>query len=524
MSEKTQGNADAFLEEIEEKLNQEKKDKISFARFLEEKMDQFDYSNTSLAKKVYHRVDRKKDGRSEYVPVTRQAIGTWLRGSIPSSREIYVTLGMAFEMDVTEINHILETYMGYGLYCKNIEDAMWIALINGLFPIQQFEDVKEEIEAILQTEEESDSRSLPTGELWDLLAHAGRLEEFYQLIRTYRDEFRNGAKQFGQCLNEVIEYEYGHFEKASWFLRDIGCLHCEAQFSKIRAGKAVVTRDWLLRFCIALQPSVESIEKLLDKAQMEPLGITPMEIIIDMISRKKADSLANSQQTWILIESVAEKLSEKGYEIDEVLCRKYDSIYDLSPERKLWFAICLGKQILACQETRDFGYTRQGYARFEIVDQILFDEVNRCKKSAAFKKQASQLAEGLPQPEIPEDIPEMEMVPVCMDKETDPFDMEKFEDYCYVARPNRFSKDFLMNDTYFYSAMIYSIWTGKCFVKEEGDSAASKVETELKKAGLVNPELIAMLHENLKTDAVYDDARNVKALTDCLSRTARIGQ
>ena len=106
MSEKTQGNADAFLEEIEEKLNQEKKDKISFARFLEEKMDQFDYSNTSLAKKVYHRVDRKKDGRSEYVPVTRQAIGTWLRGSIPSSREIYVTLGMAFEMDVTEINHI----------------------------------------------------------------------------------------------------------------------------------------------------------------------------------------------------------------------------------------------------------------------------------------------------------------------------------------------------------------------------------------------------------------------------------
>ena len=116
------------------------------------------------------------------------------------------------------------------------------------------------------------------------------------------------------------------------------------------------------------------------------------------------------------------------------------------------------------------------------------------------------------------------MVPVCMDKETDPFDMEKFEDYCYVARPNRFSKDFLMNDTYFYSAMIYSIWTGKCFVKEEGDSAASKVETELKKAGLANPELIGMLHENLKTDAVYDDARNVKALTDCLSRTARIGQ
>ena len=43
-------------------------------------------------------------------------------------------------------------------------------------------------------------------------------------------------------------------------------------FSKIKAGKAVVTREWLLRFCIALQPSLESIEKLLAKAQMEPLA------------------------------------------------------------------------------------------------------------------------------------------------------------------------------------------------------------------------------------------------------------
>ena len=89
----------------------------------------------------------------------------------------------------------------------------------------------------------------------------------------------------GQCLEEVIEEEYGYYDKAAWFLRDIGCLHCEAQFSKIRAGKAVVTREWLLRFCIALQPTYESIEKLLAKAQMEPLGITPAEVIIEMIAR-----------------------------------------------------------------------------------------------------------------------------------------------------------------------------------------------------------------------------------------------
>ena len=45
-------------------------------------MDAFDYSNTSLAKKVFHRVEKKKEGTVSYVPVTRQAIGAWLRGSI----------------------------------------------------------------------------------------------------------------------------------------------------------------------------------------------------------------------------------------------------------------------------------------------------------------------------------------------------------------------------------------------------------------------------------------------------------
>ena len=40
--------------------------------------------------------------------------------------------------------------MGYGLYCKNIDDALWIALINGLFSIDSFEAVREKIEDILE--------------------------------------------------------------------------------------------------------------------------------------------------------------------------------------------------------------------------------------------------------------------------------------------------------------------------------------------------------------------------------------
>ena len=501
---------ESFMNAIEERLAEGQKNKIPFSRFLEEKMDAFDYSNTSLAKKVFHRVEKKKEGTVTYVPVTRQAIGAWLRGSMPSSRDIYVTLGMAFQMNLEEINHILlENYMGYGLYCKNIDDALWIALINGLFSIDSFEAVREKIEDILEENVQQDSRSLATMDLWVMLSEAGTLEEFYELIRIYKDEFRDGARKFGQCLEEVIEEEYGYYDKAAWFLRDIGCLHCEAQFSKIRAGKAVVTREWLLRFCIALQPTYESIEKLLAKAQMEPLGITPAEVIIEMIARYKSNSVANSQEIWIMIESAAERLRQKGYEIEEDLCRKYNSVYELPVSQKWWFSFCIGKQLLQNEKNKEFGYEKNGYCRFAMEDKLLFDDMNRNKKNVSFKKSAAEYMEtGIPDwkqaefQEIPALSIEKNSVP-------DALDMEKFEDYCYVRRPSRFTKDFLRNDMYFYAATLYSVWTGKRNVEE--------IRQEFEKHSLEGEEFLTVLTKMIGHEEVLLEG-NLASMVEAVAK------
>ena len=502
---KVQDNADRFLEEIEKKLSGAQKNRKPFSQFLEEKMDQFDYSNTSLARKVFHRVEKKGEDTVRYVPVTRQTIGAWLKGSMPSSREIYITLGMAFSMDLEEINYVLlETYMGYGLYCKNIEDALWIALINGLFSIDEMEEVKEQIEEILAKQEDvPENRSLPTMDLWVMLSQAGSLEQFYNFVRMYREEFRDGAKRFGQCLEEVIEEEYGYYEKAAWLLRDIGCMHCEAQFSKIRAGKAVVTREWLLRFCIALQPSVESIEKLLAKAQMEPLGVTPAEIIIEMIAKYKADSVADSQKIWMLIESVTKELTKKGYEIEDDLCRKYDSVYDVSFEQKWWFSACVGRQLLENQKQKDYGYEKTGYCRYIMVDQVLFDDMNRSKKNTVFRKNAAAYCG---QDIRWQDVDGWQEVPALSIEKgfvSDTFDQEKFENYCYMRRPSRFSKDFIMNDVYFYSALLYSVWTGKCFQKDCGEEEVEELRGEFAGNGVNANELLSILSANFAPDAKY---------------------
>ena len=60
----------------------------------------------------------------------------------------------------------------------------------------------------------------------------------------------------------------------------------------------------------------------------------------------------------------------------------------------------------------------------------------------------------------------------------DSYHMERFEDYCYLPRPKRKSNEFYMNDIYFYSALLYSIFTGRCFVKDFDEAK----EQELKKA------------------------------------------
>ncbi len=503
---------ESFLDQIEERLQSVSQDRVPFSKFLEQQMDKFDYSNTSLAKKVVHRVERK--GQVKYIPVTRQAIGAWLKGSMPSSREIYVSLGLAFEMNLEEINYILlENYMGYGLYCKNIDDALWIAVINGLFSMDKIEEVKDNIEQILVEETRDRHRSLDTVDLWDLLAKTRDLSQFYEIIELYRDDFREGAKRFGRCLEEVIQEEYGYFDKAAWFLRDIGCLHCEAQFSKIRAGKAFVTREWLLRFCIALQPSLESIEKLLAKAQMAPLGITPVEIIIEMIAAYKADSLANSQEVWILIETVAQALMDKGYEINDDLCRKYNSVYELPVVQKWWISICIGKQIKILQSMKDYGYEKSGYARYAAVDRILFDDINKIRKNVSFKNSAALAWES---PESWRNYSIQELSNLVMDKSkpSDVLEIEKFQDYCFLRKPNKFSKDVLLNDIYFYSALLYSIWTGKCYQKDFDDSMEEHVRKELEQHGICPDELIFIFRTNLCENISYQDACNLDEILD----------
>ena len=77
-----------------------------------------------------------------------------------------------------------------------------------------------------------------------------------------------------------------------------------------------------------------------------------------------------------MIESASERLRQKGYEIEEDLCRKYNSVYELPAAQKWWFSFCIGRQILKNEKNREFGYEKNGYCRFAMEDKLLFDDMN----------------------------------------------------------------------------------------------------------------------------------------------------
>ena len=63
---------------------------------------------------------------------------------------------------------------------------------------------------------------------------------------------------------------------------------------------------------------------------------------------------------------------------------------------------------------------------------------------------------------------------------------------------SRFTKDFLRNDMYFYAATLYSIWTGKCYQKENGVQNVEEIQKEFIKNNLDGKALLSILAEVLE--------------------------
>jgi len=247
--------------------------------------------------------------------------------------------------------------------------------------------------------------------------------------------------------------------------------------------------------------------------------VTPSEIILEMIARHHSDSLSNSQEIWCMIETVAVQLRHRGYEIEDDLCRKYDSAYQIPVSQKWLFSVCLGKELLSCEKKRDYGYEKAGYCRYTFTDRLLFEDLNKIKKGTTFKKEAAALWEDhTARPDThagysPSYVPD---VGVQRGFSSDVLDLEKFEDYCFLRKPSRLSKDFLMNDIYYFCSLLYSLWTGKCWKKDFSKDNREELCFELEKHGIEDRGFFILMEEILGSQSSWREDYQISHLLDLL--------
>ena len=90
-----------------------------------------------------------------------------------------------------------------------------------------------------------------------------------------------------------------------------------------------------------------------------------------------------------------------------------------------------------------------------------------------------------------------------------------------MRRPSRLSKDFQMNDIYFYCALLYSLWTGKCWKKDYDEENADELAAEFAKNGIECPGFAELMETNLKETASWKEGCGIRDIMDSIWNISR---
>ena len=153
-------------------------------------------------------------------------------------------------------------------------------------------------------------------------------------------------------------------------------------------------------------------------------------------------------------------------------------------------------------------------------DKLLFDDLNRNIKNVSFKKSAAEYMESGMEDWKQVEFQEIPALSIEKNYVPDALDMEKFEDYCYVRRPSRFTKDFLRNDMYFYAATLYSVWTGKCYQKDNNLHNVEEIRREFERNSLDGEDLLFLLAQILGEEEVAWDG-DLSSMVEAVAKVRR---
>ena len=221
--------------------------------------------------------------------VSRQTIARWKsRASIPSSREQYINVAMAFGMTVAETDHILQRYGLYPkLYARNMRDAVRIfaienrvkrtpeAVLYDEHPYQYVLALDERLKQILTRWSQHDNPKyyLATGRISDAIAHMTDVDALEEYLLANIDAFPHAPYQkLSRWIDSFVEIQETDATSIH-ALVESGAL--DARFnvliSKLKRQGEVPSRQMLIVLGIQFNMTVEMLDRMLVLAGGEPL-------------------------------------------------------------------------------------------------------------------------------------------------------------------------------------------------------------------------------------------------------------
>ncbi|MBR4342922.1 MAG: hypothetical protein IKP88_09510 [Lachnospiraceae bacterium] len=211
---------------------------------------------------------------AELCNTSRVTVDKWCKGSIPKRRDIFLTIGLAANYDLEEMNLFLQRYGQYPeLYSKSLEDCVCIFVIKNYNEdrVQKYREILERIKKNIIRSDESDNADVGTVEFRDKLFNVKDEDELDRFItdnsaifsKAYYNLYTHVKMSIEVNSNSSSAFEMAEAQGWSSSLRQ--CV------SKIYQRKWYPTRNKIISLGLHLGMDHEEIDEMLGEAHMEPL-------------------------------------------------------------------------------------------------------------------------------------------------------------------------------------------------------------------------------------------------------------
>lgn len=321
----------------------------------------------------------EKNGRMSAVRYKRVAVSYWESGEhLPSYPETIASLAMmdydfSYKKDggndknfrMKYVVSCMAKYLGRKLYCKNFTDLLILYAARGMFPLAQVPEIYNELIEILlkDTESLTDVQRTAfilrrdTNTLFQRLLDIEDIEELKEEVRKNRHFYSTGYRVVRERLEALYEKSY---RKTNYGVDLLSAVRFYApvyrdSVKKLTSYQVVVSRRWLIDFCLLLHFNRDDMNEVLLNAQYIELSLNPGHpeaLIVDIPERTtgSAEWFSEVERRFIRNFRPTKESLPVILEDTDFSPLRFFRLQEYTEKEKLLYVISVGCLILSSKE------------------------------------------------------------------------------------------------------------------------------------------------------------------------------